>query len=88
MKTLFKKIINLLKASLPETREHDELESRLYIKKSFPEKIKESFVAVAYAEAADLEDFLRLIKGEREKGEFAYPDECQYGDNELCYKES
>lgn len=88
MKTLFKKIINFLKASLPETREHDELESRLYIKKSFPEKIEESFMAIAYAEAADLQDFLSLTKEEREKGKFVHPDECQYGDNDLCYSES
>ncbi len=85
MKTLLRKITNSLKTSLLQTREYEELEGRLYLRKSFPEKIEESFLAIAYAEAADLKDFLNVLKSEKD---FVHPDECQYGDNEMCCLES
>lgn len=49
------------------------------------ERLEETFLAVAYAEAADLKDLLNVIKNETE---LAHPGECQYGDNDLCYLES
>ena len=49
------------------------------------EKLEDIFLAVAYAEAADLKDLLNVLKNE---SELVHPDECQYGDNDLCYLES
>ncbi len=58
-------------------------------RQSFIESIEESFMAIAYAEAADYRDFLNVLRYENERlAEFAHPDECQYGDNDLCYLES
>ncbi len=53
--------------------------------RTFIERVEETFLAVTYAEAADLKDLLHVIKNEIE---LAHPDECQYGDNDLCYLES
>ena len=57
------------------------------------EEIEESFMAIAYAEAARFEDIRNALKLEKlipscEKADSAYPEECQYGDNELCCHES
>ena len=58
------------------------------------EEIEESFMAIAYAEAARFEDIWNVLKMEdkmtlaREKVDFTHPEECQYDDNELCYYES
>ncbi len=93
MKTLFKKIISPLKSVTPaEIKGHDELDDNL--KKGLVKKIEESFMAIAYAEAARFEDVWNVLKMEekitlaREKVDFTHPEECQYDDNELCYHES
>lgn len=58
------------------------------------EEIEESFMAIAYAEAARFEDIWNALKMEEkttlapEKVDFTHPEECQYGDNELCCHES
>lgn len=54
-------------------------------KRTFIERVEETLLAVTYAEAADLKDFLHVLKNETE---LAHPDECQYGDNDVCYLES
>jgi len=53
--------------------------------RTFIERVEETLLAVTYAEAAGLKDFLHVLKNETE---LAHPDECQYGDNDLCCLES
>ncbi len=90
MKTLFEKIAGMLAATaLAEIeggeamREMPEPEK----KQSFSEKLEERFVEIAYAEAADYQDIERALRAEKAT-ETARPDECQFGDNDLCYAEA
>lgn len=53
--------------------------------KNLAGRLEDIFMAVAYAEAADLKDLQNTFKYDME---LAHPDECQYGDNELCCHES
>ncbi len=53
--------------------------------KNLAGRLEDIFMAVAYAEAADLKDLRNALKYDME---LVHPDECQYGDNELCYYES
>ncbi len=58
-------------------------------KESLIERIEESFIAIAYAEADDYRDFLDAVRNEKEiVPEFVHPDECQYVDNDPSYLES
>ncbi len=58
------------------------------------EEIEESFLAIAYAEAASFKDIWNVLKMEekitlaREKVDFTHQEECQYGDNEMCCLDS
>ena len=51
-------------------------------------------MAIAYAEAARFEDVWNVLKMEekitlaREKADSTHPEECQYGENELCCLDS
>lgn len=85
MKAQIREAMSRLKASLLKKREHVEFEGRLYQRKRFSEKIEESFLAAAYAEAADMKDLLNVFAFGQE---FVQPEECQYGDNEVCYRET
>jgi hypothetical protein len=50
-----------------------------------PETLEENLVEVAFAEAADYDDIHEAILREhRQQRDVARPDECQYGDNDLC----
>jgi hypothetical protein len=53
--------------------------------KSLTERIEDIFMAVTYAEADDLKDLRKSLKYDMG---LVHPQECQYGDNELCYHES
>ncbi len=53
--------------------------------KNLADRLEDIFMTVVYAEAADLKDLQSALKNDME---LAHPDECQYGDNELCYNES
>jgi hypothetical protein len=58
-------------------------------RKSFMERLEDSFMAVAYAEAADYRDLVNIVRFERDSfRDFAHPDECRHGDNDMCYLES
>ncbi len=48
-------------------------------------RLEDIFMTVVYAEAADLKDLQSALNYDME---LAQPDECQYGDNELCFNES
>ncbi len=50
------------------------------------ETLEELFIEVAFAEAADYEDIHEAILREHQsKRGIAHPDDCQYGDNDLCF---
>jgi hypothetical protein len=50
------------------------------------ETLEENFIEIAFAEAADYDDIHKAILREHqsERG-FAHPDECGYGDNDMCF---
>jgi hypothetical protein len=50
------------------------------------ETLEEILVEVAFAEAADYDDIHEaILKEHQEERDIAYPDDCQYGDNDLCF---
>jgi hypothetical protein len=50
------------------------------------ETLEENLVEVAFAEAADYDDIHEAILREhRSERDIAHPDDCQYGDNDLCF---
>ena len=56
---------------------------------TFAESVEENLVEVAFAEAADYEDIHKALAAEkRETERLVRPDDCQYGDNDLCYTEA
>jgi hypothetical protein len=49
------------------------------------ESLEENLVEVAFAEAADYDDIHEAILREhRDARDVVHPDDCQYGDNDLC----
>ena len=50
------------------------------------ETLEENLIEVAFAEAADYDDIHEAILREhRKEMDVIHPDDCQYGDNDLCY---
>jgi hypothetical protein len=50
------------------------------------ETLEENLIEVAFAEAADYDDIHKAILREhRSERDIVHPDECQYGDNDLCF---
>jgi hypothetical protein len=48
--------------------------------------LEETLIEVAFAEAADYDDIHEAILREhRQERDIAHPDDCQYGDNDLCF---
>lgn len=55
-------------------------------KQSLKESLEENLVEIAYAEAADYDQIHEAIRREHGKGqEQTRPDDCQYGDNDICF---
>ena len=51
------------------------------------ETLEENLIEIAFAEAADYDDIHKAILKEHEADrKIARPDECQYGDNDLCFR--
>lgn len=51
------------------------------------ETLEENFIEIAFAEAADYDDIHKVILREhRSERYIAHPDECQYGDNDMCFE--
>ena len=51
------------------------------------ETLEENLIEVAFAEAADYDSIHRAIqRAHREAKEIARPDECQYADNDTCFR--
>jgi hypothetical protein len=54
--------------------------------KAVAETLEKYLIEVAFAEVADYDDIHREILREHQtEMELAYPDDCQYGDNKMCY---
>ncbi len=50
------------------------------------ETLEENLIEVAFAEAADFDDIHKAILREhRSERDIAHPDDCQYGDNNMCF---
>jgi hypothetical protein len=50
------------------------------------ETLEENLIEVAFAEAADYDDIHEAILREhRQERDIARPDDCQYGDDDLCF---
>ncbi|MHB8843347.1 MAG: hypothetical protein ACYC7L_01245 [Nitrospirota bacterium] len=50
------------------------------------ETLEENLIEVAFAEAADYDDIHKAILREHQDDrDIAHPDDCQYGDNDLCF---
>jgi hypothetical protein len=50
------------------------------------ETLEENFIEIAFAEAADYDDIHQAILREHQsERDIARPDDCQYGDNDLCF---
>jgi hypothetical protein len=50
------------------------------------ETLEENLIEVAFAEEADYDDIHEAILREhRQERDVAHPDDCQYGDNDLCF---
>jgi len=99
MKTLLKNIQSLFErveerlaaSALAEFGVTDSLE--LAVRRTpvhtFAESVEENLVEVAFAEAADYEDIHRALAAEKREAErLIKPDDCQYGDNDLCYADA
>jgi hypothetical protein len=50
------------------------------------ESLEENLIEVAFAEAADYDDIHEsILREHRQERDIAHPDDCQYGDNDLCF---
>jgi hypothetical protein len=50
------------------------------------ETLEENLIEVAFAEAADYDDIHNSILREHQsEREISHPDDCQYGDNDICF---
>jgi len=57
-----------------------------YRTQTFGETLEENFIEVAYAEAADYDEIHEALLREHDRDSSrVHPDECQYGDNDLCF---
>jgi hypothetical protein len=51
------------------------------------ETLEENLIEVAFAEAADYDEIHQTILREhRTKDRRVHPDDCQYGDNDMCFR--
>ena len=50
------------------------------------ETLEENLIEVAFAEAADFDDIHKAILREHQaERDMARPDDCRYGDNDMCF---
>jgi hypothetical protein len=50
------------------------------------ETLEENLIEIAFAEAADYDDIHKAILREHQsERDIAHPDECHYGDNDMCF---
>ena len=86
MKKLIKNIENLLVDEALLEEGFDDTATAAGQGRTFAESLEEHLVEIAFAEAADYNDIHEALLWERRMpGGIAHPDDCQYGDNELCF---
>jgi hypothetical protein len=86
MKKLFRKIEKMLADAALLEMGISVISSLGARKRPFSETLEEKLVEIAYAEAADYDEIHAAILREHEKdGDQVHPDDCQYGDNDLCF---
>ncbi len=87
MKTLFRKIRELLRMAKEEAEyaeiEEEEMESRMEEGSEINEPV---FMDISHAEPGRLQTIKIMVKGHGEQA--LLPDDCQFGDNDLCYVEA
>lgn len=50
------------------------------------ETLEENLIEVAFAEVADYDDIHKAILREHQsERDISHPDDCQYGDNDICF---
>jgi hypothetical protein len=50
------------------------------------ETLEENLIEVAFAEAADYDDIHKeILREHRSERDISHPDDCQYGDNDICF---
>lgn len=86
MKNFFKKIQQTLAdAALYEMGVEDNRRLQA-VHKPFRQSIEESLIEIAYAEAAEYDEIHRAIRREHAtEDERIHPDDCQTGDNDICF---
>jgi hypothetical protein len=86
MKKLINNMENLLVDEALLEEGFDETAITAAQDRTFAESLEEHLVEIAFAEAADYNDIHEALLGERRMpGGIAHPDDCQYGDNEVCF---
>lgn len=89
MKNLTRNIEDLLADEALLEEGYAETASTAEQDRTFAESLEEHFVEIAFAEAADYNDIHEALLWERRMhGGIAHPDDCQYGDNDLCFLQS
>ena len=86
MKRLLNKITDILAdAALQEMGVDTAMAPALRLRRD-RETLEENLIEVAFAEAADYDDIHEAILREHlQERDIAHPDDCQYGDNDLCF---
>jgi len=86
MKTFFQNIQDTFADAALLEMGVDLYHSPVAAKRSFQESREEEFVEIAFAEEADYDDIHKAILREHgEPNDRVHPDDCQYGDNDICF---
>lgn len=86
MKNLFKNVSDsLADAALLEMGVDPSMVPALRLRRD-RETLEENLIEVAFAEAADFDDIHEaIVRDHLQERDVAHPDDCQYGDNDLCF---
>ncbi len=85
MKTLFKKIRESL-TTAKEDAEYAEIEEMASRMEEGPEKNEILSSDISHAQPGEFQTIKSMVKGHGEQT--VLPDDCQFGDNDLCYVEA
>ncbi len=85
MKRFFREIEDAL-ADAALAEEGVDIAAEIRTSRPLHETFEELFMEIAFAEAGDFDEIREAILKEHEREQDrARPDDCQYGDNDLCY---
>lgn len=86
MKKFFEKIEEMLANMALFEEDADNRAASPMRWKSFAAALEEHLVEIAFAEAADYDEIHAAILREHDTaGGQVHPDDCQYGDNDICF---